>query len=206
MTDVERLLTAELEDLGTRAPHDPDLAGSVRRRARRQAAVLASALAVLVLVASGAVAATRLRSSAAPTATTPTTPTTSTAPPAATGCPAPRSGPLPDWARAGFSTANPGIPMVYSDNGLMLAILFGTPLTAPPAADHNNKILWVAKVGAEGAFSVDARLEGSDLRFSREIGPAPGPSIVDLPAAGCWHLDLRWGRYTDTISLRYAPG
>jgi hypothetical protein len=88
----------------------------------------------------------------------------------------------------------------------MLAILFGTPLTAPPAADHNNKILWVAKVGAEGAFSIDARLEGSDRRFRREIGPAPGPSIVDLPAAGCWHLELRWGSYTDTISLRYAPG
>jgi hypothetical protein len=96
--------------------------------------------------------------------------------------------------------------MVYSDRGLMLAILFGTPLTAPPAADHNNKILWVAKVGAEGAFSIDARLEGSDRRFRREIGPAPGPSIVDLPAAGCWHLELRWGSYTDTISLRYAPG
>jgi hypothetical protein len=29
---------------------------------------------------------------------------------------------------------------------------------------------------------------------------------VDLSAAGCWHVDLRWGGYTDTISLRYAPG
>ena len=199
MTDVERLLTAELEDLGARAPHDADLAGSVRRRARRQAAVLASVLAVLVLVAGGAVAATRLRSPAAPTATTPTTPPL-------TGCPVPEPGTLPDWARAGFSTANPRLPMVYSDRGLMLAILFGSPLTAPPAADHGNKILWVAKVGAEGAFSIDARLEGSDRRFRREIGPAPGPSIVDLPAAGCWHLELRWGSYTDTISLRYAPG
>jgi hypothetical protein len=200
MTDVERLLTAELDELGNRAPHDPDLAGSVRRRARRQAAVLASALAVLVLVAAGAVAATRLRPPANPTATTPSTA------PAAVGCPAPKPGTLPDWARAGFSSANPGIPLVYSDRGLMLAILFGTPLTAPPAADHNNKILWVAKVGAEGEFSIDARLEGSDRRFRREIGPAPGPSIVDLPAAGCWHLELRWGSYTDTISLRYAPG
>jgi hypothetical protein len=95
--------------------------------------------------------------------------------------------------------------MVYSDRGLMLAILFGSPLTAPPAADHGNKILWVAKVGAEGAFSIDARLEGSDRRVQREIGPAPGPSIVDLPAAGCWHVELRWGHYTDTISLRYVP-
>jgi hypothetical protein len=96
--------------------------------------------------------------------------------------------------------------MVYSDRGLMLAILFGSPLTAPPAADHNNKILWVAKVGAEGAFSIDARLEGTDVRVQRAVAPAPGPSIVDLPAAGCWQVDLRWGTYSDTISLRYAPG
>jgi hypothetical protein len=97
--------------------------------------------------------------------------------------------------------------MVYSDRGLMLAILFGAPLTAPPAADRNNKILWVAKVGGEGGgFSIDGRLEGSDLRVRREVAPAPGPSIVDLPAAGCWHIDLRWGGYTDTISLRYVPG
>jgi hypothetical protein len=199
MTDVERLLTAELEDLGARAPHDPDLAASVRRRARRQAAVLASALAVLLLVAGGAVAATRLRPAAAPVASTPTTQP-------ATGCPTPEPGTLPVWARAGFSSPNPGIPMVYSDRGLMLAILFGSPLTAPPAADHNNKILWVAKVGAEGAFSIDARLEGTDVRVQRAVAPAPGPSIVDLPAAGCWQVDLRWGTYSDTISLRYAPG
>ena len=202
MTDVERLLTAELEELGAAAPHDPDLTGSVRRRARRQAAVLASALAVLVLVAGGAVAATRLRSPAAPTAST----TATTAPPPATGCPTPRPGRLPVWARAGFSSANPGIPMVYSDRGLMLAILFGAPLTAPPAADHGNKILWVAKVGAEGAFSIDARLEGTDVRVRRQVAPAPGPSIVDLPAAGCWHIELRWGAYTDTISLPYVRG
>jgi hypothetical protein len=204
MTDVERLLTAEFEELGNRAPHDSDLAGSVRRRARRQAAVLASALAVLVLAGAGVVAAAQLRSPAAPAAATPTT---STTPPPAAGCPAPRSGTLPDWARGGFSTANPGIPMVYSERGLMLAILFGSPLTAPPSPDHANKILWAAKVGAErGEFSFDARLEGSDLRVQRKVGPAPGPSIVDLPAAGCWHLALRWGGYTDTISLRYSRG
>jgi hypothetical protein len=28
---------------------------------------------------------------------------------------------------------------------------------------------------------------------------------VDLPRAGCWHVDLRWGDYTDTISLPYEP-
>jgi hypothetical protein len=199
MIDLDDLLAAEFEELGARAPHDPDLAGAVRRRARRQVAVVAAAVAVLVLVAGGTVAAARLRQPAAPTAATPT----ATTPPAA-GCPRPEPGRLPEWARAGFSSPDPGIPMVYSDRGLMLAILFGSPLASPPAADHNNKILWVAKVGAEGDFWIDARLAGSDLRVRRDLGPAPGPSIVDLPAAGCWHLDLHWGSYTDTINLRYV--
>jgi hypothetical protein len=201
MINLDDLLAAEFEELGARAPHDPDLAGAVRRRARRQVAVVAAAVAVLVLVAGGTVAAARLRQPAAPTAATPT----ATTPPAA-GCPRPEPGRLPEWARAGFSTPDPGIPMTYSDKGLMLAIVFGTPLTAPPAEDHNNKILWVAKVGAEGDFSTDARLDGSDLRVHKDIGPAPGPSIVDLPAAGCWRLTLRWGTYTDTISLPYVAG
>jgi hypothetical protein len=199
MTDLDHLLAAELEELGARAPHDPDLAGAVRRRARRQVAVVAAALAVLVLVAGSTVAAARLRQPAAPTAAAPTATT-----PPATGCSPPEPGRLPEWARAGFSSPDPGIPMVYSDYGLMLAILFGSPLTSPPEADRNNKILWVAKVGAEGDFWVDARLGGSDLRVRRDLGPAPGPSIVDLPATGCWHLDLHWGHYTDTINLRYV--
>ena len=200
MTDVERLLTAELEDLGARAPHDPDLAGSVRRRARRQAAVLASALAVLVLVAGGAVAATRLRAPAAPAASSRTTP------PPAEGCPTPQPGTLPVWARAGFSTPNPGIPMVYSKHGLMLAILFGTPLTAPPAADHNNKILWVSKlpINTPSDFSIVAKLAGTGETFQPKVDPAPGPSIVDLPRAGCWRLTLTWSGHVDTMDLTYS--
>ena len=201
MTDVERLLTAELDDLGDRAPHDPDLAGSVRRRARRQVAVLASALAVLVLVAGGAVAR---HPAAAVGGARPRPPRPRRRPPSGARhrsrarC---RTGPGPASA-----PPNPGIPMVYSDRGLMLAILFGTPLTAPPAADHNNKILWVAKVGAEGAFSIDARLEG--------IRP-PVPAR-DRPGAGTVHSGPARGRVLapraalgqlhDTISLRYAPG
>ena len=202
MTDVERLLTAELDDLGDRAPHDTRPAGSgTPPGARRQLAVLASALAVLVLVAGGAVAATRLRPSAAPTRDIPRP---RRRPPSGAPCRSRalcRTGPGPASA-----PRTPGFRWPTAIVGLMLAILFGTPLTAPPAADHNNKILWVAKVGAEGAFSIDARLEGSDRRFQREIGPAPGPSIVDLPAAGCWHLELRWGSYTGHDQPAHAPG
>jgi hypothetical protein len=37
----------------------------------------------------------------------------------------------------------------------------------------------------------------------RHLG-GPGPSIVDLPQAGCWTLSLRWGEFRDTIDLGYA--
>jgi hypothetical protein len=205
MTDVEQVLAAELAELGDRAPHDPDLAGSVRRRARRQATVLATALAVLVLVAGGAVAAARLRP-AAPAAAAPTAAPT-VAPPTvpAGGCPQPRPGRLPEWARAGFGSPDPGLPMTYSDKGLVLAIVFGTPLTAPPTAGHNNKILWAAKVGGPGDFVIDAwPVNSPDSVVRINAGPAPGPSIVDLPRAGCWRMKLSWGGYTDMITLPYV--
>ena len=31
-------------------------------------------------------------------------------------------------------------------------------------------------------------------------------SIVDVPAPGCWTLDLRWADRTDTLRLNYQPG
>jgi hypothetical protein len=206
MTDVERLLVAGFEELGREARHDADLAGSVRRRGRRQLAVLASALAVVVLAGAAGVAAVRLRAPA-PVAAAPVP----TAGPV--GCPAPETGPLPEWARTGFSSADPGIPFVRSRDGRFLAILFGDPLSAPPLPDRSNKILWVpAPVAgptvqpASGEFWAEARLEGTGLSVRRDIGFAPGPSIVDLPRAGCWQLELHYGSYTDTIGLRYrAP-
>jgi hypothetical protein len=206
MTDVDQLLAAGFEELGRQAPHDADLAGSVRRRGRRQLAVLASAVAVIVLAGAAAVAVGRTRAPAAPVAATPTTP--------ALGCAPPETGPLPEWARTGFSSADPGIPFVRSRSGTMVAILFADPLRSPPDPDHANKILWVLGplprasvtpgLGTD-SFWADARLEGSDLRVRKEIGLAPGPSYVDLPAAGCWQLELHWGAYSDMVSLRYAP-
>jgi hypothetical protein len=31
-----------------------------------------------------------------------------------------------------------------------------------------------------------------------------GPSIVDMPAPGCWHLDLRIGERHESIDLRWT--
>jgi hypothetical protein len=87
----------------------------------------------------------------------------------------------------------------------MVAILFANPLSAPPAKDHNNKILWVSTLPGDPAapFRIDAVLAGTDTRVRREVAPAPGPSIVDLPKPGCWHVTLHWGSNTDTIDLVY---
>jgi hypothetical protein len=120
-------------------------------------------------------------------------------------------GVLPVWARAGFTDPKPQMPHVLGANRRIVAILFGYPLAAPPAKRRNNKILWVARRPQQAP---------SDLRISarrwdgtrpvgrpvaRRVAGGPGPSIVDLPAAGCWRLTLRWGSRVDTLELRYSP-
>ncbi len=119
-------------------------------------------------------------------------------------------GVLPTWARGGFSDPRPRMPYVLGREGLIAAILWGQPLRSPPARDHNNKILWVSRAAA---------VPGSDLRISaqrmdgsrpvgtpvaRRVAGSPGPSIIDLPAAGCWRLTLRWSGRRDTLDLRYV--
>jgi len=115
--------------------------------------------------------------------------------------------PLPEWARAGFTPPDQAVPYVLGDRGDMAAILWDThhPLEAPPAADENNKILWVARVGAdEGPLRIRATLAGTGQTVTRTVAPAPGPSGIDLPSAGCWSLDLAWGSHRDHLVLGYA--
>jgi len=116
---------------------------------------------------------------------------------------------LPHWARAGFSEPDPSVPHVLGDRGDMAAIVWAAqdPLSAPPAADKSNKILWVARVGAgDGPLRIRAVLGGTEQTVSRTVEPAPGPSIIDLPEPGCWSLDLTWGRHHDHLELGYASG
>ena len=116
---------------------------------------------------------------------------------------------LPEWARTGFSAPEPSVPYVLSDKGDITAIVWVSqhPLSAPPVAGKNNKILWVAKVGAaEGPLQIRASLEGTGQTVSRTVDPAPGPSIIDLPSPGCWSFDLTWGSHHDHMQLGYAAG
>ncbi len=106
---------------------------------------------------------------------------------------------LPSWARGGFSDPTPSVPHVLGDDGDIVAILFGGTLHSPPSDEVNNKILWVAPTGADpgGSLEIDAMLAGTSRHASREVPGGPGPSTIDLPAAGCWHLELKWGERSD---------
>ena len=111
---------------------------------------------------------------------------------------------LPSWARTGFSDPTPSIPYVLGDHGDIVAILFAQPLSAPEAADHGNKILWVSPYADGTSLHITATLaDGSDT-VSRVVDGGPGPSIIDLPEPGCWHLDLRWAGRTDSMDLAYV--
>jgi hypothetical protein len=114
---------------------------------------------------------------------------------------------LPAWARAGFTPPDQPVPFVLGDRGDMAAIVWDShhPLVAPPARDKGNKILWVARVGATaGPLRIRATLASTGQTVSRTVATAPGPSIIDLPRAGCWSFDLRWGSHQDHLVLGYA--
>lgn len=113
---------------------------------------------------------------------------------------------LPKWAaRAGFSGPAPRAPYILGSNGRIAAVLFGQPFTVPPRTGHNNKILWVARRPPKPVtpLRIDARLSSDGTLVTREVPGGPGPSVVDLPAVGCWHLTLRWSHQWDSMNLRY---
>ena len=114
---------------------------------------------------------------------------------------------VPEWARTGFSEAEPKMRYVLGDRGDIVAILFGYPLHSPSLPDRSNKILWVSKVEQEPGepLRIEARRDGTGDPVSREVSGGAGPSIIDLPEAGCWHLQLTWSGHTDTMRLTYEP-
>jgi hypothetical protein len=119
-------------------------------------------------------------------------------------------GVLPVWARAGYSS--PRARMAYSLGraGKIAALLWANPLLSPPSRTYNNKILWVSHESAVPGSDLQIsaqRMTGSralGAPVSRRVMGGPGPSIINLPAAGCWRFRLRWSGRTDTIDLRYV--
>ena len=99
----------------------------------------------------------------------------------------------------------PDQPVVHV-NGLrgdILGVVFGDPLHAPPLADRGNKILWVAKTWG-APLKIHATLNGSSLAVDREVAGGPGPSLIDMPKAGCWTFTLSWPGHQDELAVPYA--
>jgi hypothetical protein len=120
-------------------------------------------------------------------------------------------GVLPVWARAGFSEARPRMRYELGASGRIAAIPFGA-LNSPPAANHNNKILWVSHASPTDPGAslrilaqrmTETRRDGAPVM--RAVSGGPGPSIINLPLPGCWRFTLRWSGQTDQLDLQYNP-
>jgi hypothetical protein len=111
---------------------------------------------------------------------------------------------VPEWARTGFSDPAPKMPLVLGKDRRIVAIVFGSPLYAPPKEDRSNKILWVSREPLDGIsdLKIRATRAGDGKVANRKVAGGPGPSLIDLPE-GCWTLRLSWSGHTDQLNLRY---
>jgi hypothetical protein len=202
MTDDETVtLLRRANDRAVQGHHlDPAAAATawtaahVRQRLSRHVPAIAAAVLATVCVAT-VVAVTRSEDRSGRPGGSPTS---------ASACGPVSTGALPAWARTGFSTAGLHTPHVISDHGQMIGVLF-VQLRVHQSPGTNNKILWVARDPGFGPLRITAQLDASGRTVTRTIPDGPGPSIVDMPAAGCWRMTLRWSGHSDTIAFRYAP-
>ena len=116
--------------------------------------------------------------------------------------------PLPAWARSGFSPADQAMPHVLGQAGNIVAILWASrdALHSPALQDRSNKILWVSRIPLTrpDPLVIKATLAGNARTATVSVPGGPGPSIIDLPAPGCWTLHLSWSGHTDELKLRYV--
>jgi hypothetical protein len=100
------------------------------------------------------------------------------------------------------------MPHVMGEAGNIVAILWAArdALRSPPLPDRNNKILWVSRIPfvAPDPLIIRATLAGSTRTATVSVPGGPGPSIIDLPAPGCWTLHLSWSGHADELQLRYV--
>ncbi|HEX2322897.1 MAG TPA: hypothetical protein VHJ18_28300 [Streptosporangiaceae bacterium] len=118
-----------------------------------------------------------------------------------------RLGGAPLWA----ASANPPrIPYALAARRKAAGFLFGNPLRAGHPENPDNKILWVVALPRDGSpLRLTAHPVGATAPVVSSTWPdnsAPGeiyPSIVNVPAPGCWHFTLSWNGHSDTVDLRY---
>jgi hypothetical protein len=107
------------------------------------------------------------------------------------------------------------VPWAQGTSADTLAYVFSTQLVAgvsPRKDGSSNKIAWVVKQNPSNFVVI-----GRPLGVSQPIVSVPGgPSIVDVPSAGCWTFWLVWaspnagdpttsGAHTSTINLEVLP-
>ena len=119
---------------------------------------------------------------------------------ACTGSSQPSARPQPPTARASAVQAS----TVQAGTDLERATR--DALHSPPLHDRNNKILWVSRIplAAPDPLVIRATLAGSTRTAAVSVPGGPGPSIIDLPAPGCWTFHLSWSGHTDELKLRYV--
>lgn len=193
MNDIDQLIDDGLNDIADSAPHRPDLGAAIIRTSRHRrvmtSAPIAAALAVIATVGTVMLVG--------PRTVDPPHRSVSACSPISTGV-------LPMWARAGFSDPSPVSPFVTSRDGEVVAIIFADPLLAPAKPGVANKILWVSKDRTStGALVISGALEGGASTMQATVAGGPGPSIIDVPVAGCWRFDLSWGTHQDVIDIPY---
>jgi hypothetical protein len=121
------------------------------------------------------------------------------------------NGPAPAWIGRATDSNTPGSqPFAVSDQGNAAGFLFGYPLTSPGRPNMSNKILWVVRTPRDGQpLTITARQVGASRPVVRVQLPAdygPGeiyPSVIDVPAPGCWHFTLQWRHASATVDLQY---
>jgi hypothetical protein len=118
-------------------------------------------------------------------------------------------GVLTSWARAGFSESKPRMRYELGTDHEIAAILWADPLLVPPSATYNNKVLWVSHVSTNGSpLLINAqRMNGSQRvgrAVRRQVTGGPGPSVINLPVAGCWRFNLRWSGHRDFLDVDYV--
>ena len=114
----------------------------------------------------------------------------------------------PILARGGFHPATQPMLYVMGDRGTSSRFCGPTRCTRRRSLTVENKILWVSRVVAmlPDPLRIQATLHGTGRTATREVTGGPGPSIINLPTAGCWSFNLSWAGYQDHLELRYVVG
>jgi hypothetical protein len=118
-----------------------------------------------------------------------------------------RDKPPPGWA----ASANPpDLPLVTANEGNLIGSLFAGRLRAGHPENPSNKILWIVREPRQGAsLRLTLRpVQGTapEVALTRPADSGPGeiyPSIVDVPAPGCWRVTAEWNGNRATLDLLY---